>query len=155
MKQLAQVPVEFLRASGADFDEYVYAWIETLQNFWFGRQETWNTLLTAVQGTAPEQTRIADTDLMLKILYPPLKLFQLYLRREDQAFTDSLVQALTWHQEYWTANEARSLSSDGLVALAPLALACLAYDADMTIGVESDYLPKHLIKRSWVGEFTT
>ncbi|SCK50180.1 Immunity protein 49 [Streptomyces sp. SceaMP-e96] len=90
LKQLAQVPVEFRRASGAEFDEYVYAWIETLQNFWLGRQETWNTLVTAVQGTAPAQARIAGTDLMLKNLYPPLELFQLYLRREDQAFTDSL-----------------------------------------------------------------
>ncbi|MFI1282469.1 immunity 49 family protein [Streptomyces sp. NPDC020858] len=155
LKQLAQVPVEFLRASGAEFDEYVYAWIETLQHFWNGRSQLWDTLVTAVQGTAPEQARIADTDLMLKILYPPLELFQLYLRREDQAFNDSLVQALTWHKEYWTANEARSLSGDGLVALAPLAIACMAYDADMAIEVESDYLPKHLIKRSWVGEFTT
>lgn len=99
LKQLAQVPVGFLRASGAEFDEYVYAWIETLQNFWFGRQETWNTLLTAVQGTAPEQARIADTDLMSKILNPPLELFQLYLRRDDQAFNDSLVQALTAKQK--------------------------------------------------------
>ncbi|THA33505.1 immunity 49 family protein [Streptomyces sp. A1547] len=155
LKQLAQVPVEFLRASGAEFDEYVYAWIGTLQNFWFGRQETWDTLLTAVQGTAPEQARIADADLMLKILYPPLELFQLYLRREDQAFNESLVQALTWHKEYWTANEACALSGDGLVAVAPLAIACMAYDADMAIGVESEYLPKHLIRRSWVGEFTT
>ncbi|MFF3860285.1 immunity 49 family protein [Streptomyces sp. NPDC002209] len=155
LKQLAQVPVEFLRASGAEFDEYVYAWIETLQNFWSGRPETWDTLVTAVQGTAPEQARIAGSELILKVLYPPLELFQLYLRREEQAFTESLAQALTWHKEYWTANEARSLSGDGLVALAPLAIACLAYDADMTLGVESDYLPKHLIKRSWVGESTT
>ncbi|MFD9521338.1 hypothetical protein [Streptomyces sp. NPDC059979] len=34
-------------------------------------------------------------------------------------------------------------------------MAYLAYDAHMAIGVESDYLPKYLIKRSWVGEFTT
>ncbi|MFE3553824.1 Imm49 family immunity protein [Streptomyces sp. NPDC059193] len=78
MKQLAQVPVEFLRASGAEFDAYVYAWIETLQNFWFGRQETWNTLLTAVRGTAPEQTRIADTDLLGEVRWArssPVTLF--------------------------------------------------------------------------------
>ncbi|MFF1497120.1 immunity 49 family protein [Streptomyces sp. NPDC058304] len=155
LKQLAQIPVEFLRASGAEFDEYVYAWIETLQNFWSGRPETWDTLVTAVQGTVPEQARIAGSELMLKVLYPPLELFQLYLRREEQAFTDSLAQALSWHKEYWTADEARSLSGEGLVALAPLAIACMAYDADMALRVESDYLPKHLIKRSWVGEFTT
>ncbi|MGW7364314.1 immunity 49 family protein [Streptomyces sp. NPDC054841] len=154
-QHLAQVPVSFLRASGAEFDEYVYAWIETLQNFWFGRSETWDTLVAAVNGTDPQHARIAGTDLMLKILYPPLELFQLYLRRENQAFNDSLVTALTWHKEYWTTDEARALSGDGLVALAPLAIACMAYDADMPIEVESEYLPKHLLRRTWVGEFDT
>ena len=38
VNQLAQVPVSFLRASGAEFDEYIYAWVETLQNFWFWRR---------------------------------------------------------------------------------------------------------------------
>ncbi|MFD4116654.1 Imm49 family immunity protein [Streptomyces niveus] len=63
--------------------------------------------------------------------------------------------ALTWHKECWAANEARSLSGDGLVALAPLAIACMASDADMLIEVESEYLPKHLLRRAWVGEFAT
>lgn len=69
--QLAQVPVSFLRASGAEFDEYVYAWVETLQNLWFGRREVWDTLATAIDGTAPEAAPIAGPELMLKILYPP------------------------------------------------------------------------------------
>ncbi|MEV8366240.1 immunity 49 family protein [Streptomyces niveus] len=64
------------------------------------------------------------TELMVKIIYPSLELFRLYLRREEQAFNEAMVTALTWHKEYWTANEARSLSGDGLVALAPLAIAC-------------------------------
>jgi len=38
--QLAQLPISFLRASGAEFDDYIYAWIETLQNARFGRRET-------------------------------------------------------------------------------------------------------------------
>ncbi|MFF1921508.1 immunity 49 family protein [Streptomyces sp. NPDC058221] len=155
VNQLAQVPVSFLRASGAEFDDYIYAWIETLQHLWFGRPQVWDSLVAAVQGTAPEQARVASTELMLKILYPPLELFQLYLRRENQAFTDSLVKALTWHKEYWTADEARPLSGDGLVALGPLAIACMAYDADMPVEVESEYLPKHLLQRSWLGEFPT
>ncbi|MFC9749612.1 Imm49 family immunity protein [Streptomyces niveus] len=63
--------------------------------------------------------------------------------------------ALTWHEEYWTANEARSLGGDGLVALAPLAIACMASDADIRIDVESEYLPKHPLRRTWFGEFAT
>jgi hypothetical protein len=155
VNQLAQVPVSFLRESGAEFDEYVYAWVETLQNLWFGRQATWETLATAVDGTDPQNVRIASTELMLKILYPPLELFQHYLRREPDRFNASLADALTWHKEYWTATEARALSGEGLVALAPLALACMAHDADMPIEVESEYMPVALLRRSWVGEYDT
>jgi hypothetical protein len=92
---------------------------------------------------------------MLKILYPPLELFHLYLRRETERFNETLATALTWHKEYWTANEARSLSGEGLVALGPLAIACMAHDADMPIEVESEYLPKALLQRNWVGEYDT
>ncbi|MEV0599864.1 immunity 49 family protein [Streptomyces sp. NPDC050315] len=155
LNQLAQVPVSFLRASGVEFDEYVYAWVETLQNAWFGRRETWNTLATAVNGTAPEATRIASTELMLKILYPPLELFHRYQRQEADRFNAALVDALTWHKEYWTADEARNRNGEGLVALGPLAIACMAHDAGLPIEVESEYLPKALLERSWIGEFAT
>ncbi|MGW2256157.1 immunity 49 family protein [Kitasatospora sp. NPDC001660] len=155
INQLAQIPVEFIRASGMEFDDYVYDWIRALQLAWSGDPQLWDPLVAAVRGTAPENARIASTELMLKILYPPLELFQLYLRRETESFNQTLVNALTWHKEYWTANEARSLSAAGLVALAPLAMACLAYDADMPIEVESEYLPHYLVHRTWVGEFPT
>ncbi|MFD4701465.1 hypothetical protein [Streptomyces niveus] len=39
------------------------------------------------------------------------------------------------------------------MALAPLTIACMASDADMRIDVESEYLPKRLLRRTWVGEF--
>ncbi|WP_030669608.1 immunity 49 family protein [Streptomyces rimosus] len=152
LNQLAQVPISFLRESGAEFDEYIYAWVETLQNAWFRRPETWATLVTAINGTDPETAQIASKELMLKILYPPLELFHRYQRQEVDQFNATLVDAVTWHKEYWAANEARSLSSEGLVALGPLAIACMAYDAGMPIEVESEYLPKELLQFGWVGE---
>jgi hypothetical protein len=153
--QLAQVPISFLRESGAEFDEYIYAWVETLQNAWFGRRETWDTLVTAVNGTDPTSAQIADEELILKILYPPLELFHRYQRQEADQFNAVLADTLTWHKEYWTGDEARSMSSEGLVALGPLAIACMAYDAGIPIEVESEYLPKALLKRSWIGEYDT
>ncbi|WP_420823792.1 Imm49 family immunity protein [Streptomyces torulosus] len=41
------------------------------------------------------------------------------------------------------------------MALGPLALACLAYDGGMAVEVESEYLPAHLLRRDWLGEFPT
>ncbi|MEV8351099.1 immunity 49 family protein [Streptomyces niveus] len=102
-----------------------------------------------------ERVRIVGTELMVKIIYPSLELFQLYLRREEQAFKEAMMPALTWRKEYWTANEARSLSGDGLVALAPLVIACMVSDADMLIDVESEYLPKYLLRPTWAREFAT
>lgn len=156
LDRLMQVPVSFLRESGAEFDDYIYDWVEALQSYWARRaDDTWNKLVAAIQGTDPEVARVADKETMLKLLYPPLELFQLYNRQEIEQFNTSLTQALTWHQQYWTADEARSLSGEGLVALGPLAIACMAYDNDFPIEVESEYLPKHLLKRSWVGEYDT
>ncbi|MFC8721080.1 immunity 49 family protein [Kitasatospora sp. NPDC057198] len=155
MAELAEVPTQFLRDSGVRIDEYVYDWIDTLKLASAGRPRAWESLLRAIEGTAPERTRAASTEVMLKLLYPPLELFQLFIRREVEAFNDSLATALTWHKEYWTGNEARSTKPEGFVALAPLAVAVLAYDAGMEIEVESQYLPHHLLHGTWVGEFPT
>ncbi len=57
------------------------------------------------------------------------------------------------HKAYWTADEDRTDDPSGMVALAPLAIACLAYDGDLPIDVQTDYLPKHLLERSRLGEF--
>jgi hypothetical protein len=155
LDQLARVPVSFLRESGAEFDEYIYAWVETLQNAWFGRRETWDTLLTAINGTDPAAPHIASAELMLKILYPPLEVFHRYQRREPERFNAALADALIWHREYWSADQARAKSGEGLVALGPLAVACMAFDADIPVQVESEYLPKYLLERRWVGHIPT
>ncbi|MGY4905325.1 immunity 49 family protein [Streptomyces sp. 900116325] len=95
LNQLAQVLISSLRESGAEFDEYIYAWVETLQNAWFRRREAWDTLVTAVNGTAPESAQVAGKELMLKILYPPLELFHRYQRQDAEKFNAALVDALT------------------------------------------------------------
>ncbi|MGD6742873.1 immunity 49 family protein [Streptomyces sp. BH106] len=154
LDQLARVPVPFLRASGVEFDEYIYAWVETLQNAWFGRQETWDTLVTAIDGTDPAAPHIASAELMLKVLYPPLEVFHRYQRQEPEPFNSALADAVTWHREYWS-EDSRNTSSEGLVAQGPLAIACMAFDAGIPVDVESEYLPRHLLERTWVGQFPT
>lgn len=34
-------------------------------------------------------------------------------------------------------------------------MTCFAYDAEFPVEVESDYLPKHLVQRTWLDEFPT
>ncbi|MFI1398184.1 immunity 49 family protein [Streptomyces sp. NPDC020681] len=155
LDQLARIPVSFLRASGAEIDECLYAWVETLQNAWFSRPETWDTLAAAIDGTDPEAPHIADAELMLNILYPPMEVFHRYQLQEPEPFNSALEKAVTWHREYWSGDEARAVSGAGLVALGPLAIACMAFDADIPVEVESEYLPRYLVERRWVGQAAT
>lgn len=155
MTDLCKVPLSLLRGSGGEYDEYIYAWIDTLQSYWLGHSDVGDKLVTAVRGTDPENVEIASRELMDKILYPPLDLFYRYLRQDQEQFNAALIESVTWHKEYWTGDSDRALSSEGLVALGPLAMACLAHDAGFPLAVESYYLPKALLEGAWVGEFET
>ncbi|MEU4873342.1 immunity 49 family protein [Streptomyces sp. NPDC021608] len=134
MTALCQVPIETLRASGAVFEEYIYHWVDALQTYWLERPGLGDKLVAAFDGTDPDRLRVADRELMLKV---------------------ALVRALELHKDYWTADPEREESGDGDIPLAVLAITCLAYDAGRPIDVESEYLPEHLLKRSWLGEFPT
>ncbi|MGR4881257.1 Imm49 family immunity protein [Streptomyces sp. LARHCF249] len=52
-------------------------------------------------------------------------------------------------------NEEREADIDGAIAIGPLAIACLAYEGEIPIEVDFDYLPKHLLTVGRLGEFPT
>lgn len=155
LDSLCQVPLSLLRESGGEYDAYVYPWVETLQAYWLSRPELGDKLVEAAQGLAPEAAPIAGPEATTKIIWPVVDLFHRFVTADHERFNQSLANALTLHKQYWTADEGRMNDARGLVAVGPLAMACLAYDAGFPIEVESDYLPKHLLKGTWVGEFGT
>ncbi|WP_235458380.1 immunity 49 family protein [Streptomyces olivochromogenes] len=155
MTQLCQVPIETLRASGAVFEEYIYHWVDVLQTYWLEQPDLGEKLVAAFEGTDPDRLRFIDREMMLKVLYPPINLFYRFIGQDPVKFNEALVQTLTLHKEYWTADSEREESGDGDIPLAALAITCLAYDAGRPVEVESEYLPEHLLKRSWLGEFPT
>ncbi|MFC4328175.1 immunity 49 family protein [Streptomyces andamanensis] len=149
---LCQVPLSLLRENGSGFEEHHYAWIDTLQTYWLGGQDLVQKLVAAVDGTDPEA--VADPATVNRLLYPPMEMFHRFIRKDNAGFNQALHNALRWHKDYWS-EEDHAFQISGLVALAPLAIACMAYDADMPVEVESDYLPRALLDRSWVGEYDT
>lgn len=155
MTQLCEIPVDLLRASGAEYDEYIYHWVGALQAYWLKHPGLVDELTAAIQNSYPNIARITDQDLLEKILYQPINLFHKFLRKDEEGFNRALIEALEHHKQYWTETEEREESVEGFLALGPLAIACPAYDGGIPIEVSSDYLPKHLLERSWVGEFET
>jgi len=149
---LAGFPIDVLRTSGGQADEFQYDWIKTLQTYWRSEEGLVDVLLRAMQGADPEADTIAGPEMVAHLFYPPMELFYLLTQREDARFNESLAKALELHKQYWTATSERTSDSDGFVAWRVLAIACLAKDACVDITVESDYLPKNLVDGTWVGE---
>lgn len=155
MTQLCEVPLDLLRSTETRYDEYVYHWVDALQTYWLERPGLAEKLTAAIEASYPEAATIAPRDLLQKVLYQPINLFYHFLRGSDEEFNQALVEALEFHKSYWTADEERAEDFGGYLALGPLAVTCLAYDAGRSIEVESEYLPKCLISRAWLGEFPT
>ncbi len=151
---LAGVPVDLLRGSAPEYDEFVFAWVHALQVHIRGEGDLVEAVLAAMRGTEPEAVRGASPEAVLQLHFPPIELFYHYTQREAAKFADALVTALELHKQYWTADPERPRNSASIVALAPLAMACLARDAGMAFDVESDYLPHHLLAGTRVGEIT-
>ncbi|MEU9317114.1 immunity 49 family protein [Streptomyces sp. NPDC048295] len=155
MTQLCEIPLERLRAPEGAYDEYIYHWVDALQTYWLRRPGLVEKLTAAIQMSDPSVARITPLDLLQGQLYPPINLFYHFVTRDTEGFSPALVEALKLHQTYWTLNDERAADIDGSIALGPLAIACLAYDGELPIDVESEYLPKHLLEHTWLGEFPT
>ncbi|TXS63142.1 hypothetical protein EAO76_40655 [Streptomyces sp. sk2.1] len=153
LDMLTRVPTSLLRDCGGALDEYIYAWVETLRSFWLRHDDVGQHLVRAVDLSAPEHARVIDPETMSKLKYPPMMMFYRYLRNDAAGFNEALNDALRWHKEYWTADEDRTQNIEGVVAIAPLAIACLAKANGIPIEVESGYLPTALLDFSWRGEF--
>ncbi|MFI5944974.1 immunity 49 family protein [Streptomyces uncialis] len=156
MAELAELPLDVLRTSGAAHEEYLYHWVGALQAYWLRDQARMVEELSATFAKShPDALRIAGRDWVQRLSYPPVNLFYRFLNRDHTGFHEALVEALELHKAYWTADEEREEDLDGVFSLGILAMACLAYDGDFPLGVESDYIPHHLITRDWLGEFPT
>ena len=155
MNELCGFDLTKLRASEAVIDEFQYLWVDTLQTYWLERPGLAEKLTATLQASHPDNVHVAPRDLLDQQIYPPINLFYLFIRRDHDGFNQALLEALEAHKTYWTADEDREMYVTGFLALGPLAITCLAYDAGFPIDVESDYLPKYFLNREWLGEFPT
>lgn len=163
-QELCEIPVELLReageSDGARYNPYIYYWIAALQDFVLNRPGLGENLLQAMELSTPGTSHIGGADTLDRLVFPQLNTFLHLVQRRSDEFNQALAEGLVAHGEYWTSTEERANDIDGVVPMALLAFACFGYDAaevetDFHFEVESGYLPKHLLERSWYGEFPT
>lgn len=154
LQLLVDMPLELVQQSGMDHDEFDLKFAQALQKFSRREQGLAEALTEAMAATDQERVREPRLEYALRIAYTTMKaLFYLLRSNQEEKFNEALAQALEQHKKYWTADDDKAEHPRGFVALGPLAIACIAKDAGMTITVESEYLPKHLVLGSWVGEY--
>ncbi|GAB2806010.1 hypothetical protein GCM10027200_02010 [Lentzea nigeriaca] len=146
--ELCKVGKYTLRGSGAQVEDYVHPWVETLQRYLAGDQVPPSLLESVIDLTNPEQAKFATRDFMLFVAYPPANILFRVLRGTAEQFNDALMQATTAHRDYWHQADFAD-NPDGYIALAALAMAICGKDKGFPVEVVSDYLPENLLNGTW------
>jgi hypothetical protein len=145
---LIEAPATVLRASSTRADEYAYLYVEALRGFWQSNPKTGELLVEALAATDPDHLVNADPDYVVDLVVPEMDCFLRILGKDEPAFNAALAKALQLHEGYWSKDE-RKNDFDGFLALGPLAMAAIAHDRDITVKVDSDYMPAWLVTWDW------
>ncbi len=143
IERLCRTPIDTLRGSGAQFDEYIFHWISALQLFLRHTEILDEPLQQAIEGT--KEIRYTYRDSAVQLNYPAIELFYRVLQRDPKRFNESLVRALHLHRRFWTTGDNRR-EPEGFIALPLTAISIFARRAGMNIDVDSDYLPRTLLR---------
>ena len=161
-RSLCQISVNTLEQAGesrgAQYNPYIYHWIQALQVFVLQQPGLGEHLMKAMELSDPANAEIGDSETLNKLTFPPLNTLMYLAQRKSDKFNQALAEGLELFRSFHTATPERSEEIDGGVPLELFALACLAYDTveidpDFQFDVESGYLPRHILHRSWYGEF--
>jgi hypothetical protein len=145
---LANIPLEILRNSSTKSEEYVYLYVDVLQALWRREKDLGTRLVNAIKATDPEKLEEKlerGVDHALYIVVPALNLLLQFLQNDVTQFNQGLASALEDHKAFWSVIERRRRDPYGFIAWPLLAIASLAYEFEMPLEVESDYLPPRLL----------
>lgn len=143
---LTRVSRKVLRRSSTTGDEFAFAEIEALQAFYQGLPETPELVVRAMELTDPDKLQISDARYVLHHTVPEIQCLFHLLDRDEAGFNEALHEGVKLHKKYWSSSENRRGDPRGMFSLALTAYASLAYDRDMKVEVESDYVPRWLFE---------
>jgi hypothetical protein len=141
---LAGIDDSLLAASGNELDEYHYAWKAALVA---SRKEP-QAVAASIDRAREAFTRLSIADPASAA--PDLPLFdalERLARNDATGFTQALTAALAAHASFWSSVDQAEFH-EGWVAWGATALACLARDRGLAIGVTSGYVPAVLVENT-------
>jgi hypothetical protein len=143
---LASTPLELVRASSTTADEFQYLLVDALRLLTASADApAAERLLDGLEATDPEAIRIADADWVLDLRVPEIDLLLRIVDGDAPGFAEALQKALDLHRRYWERG-GRANDPEGLLALGPLAAACLALERRQPVEVSSPYIPARVLR---------
>ncbi|SOD59143.1 Immunity protein 49 [Streptomyces zhaozhouensis] len=153
VEDLVRVPEDAIGRGGGALDPYMRAWTGAMRAFFREDADVYDRINRGIELTAPEELRNATPEIALHRHFPLMRLLFDVAAGWSDRFDEDLREAVCLHHAFWTARGGpeefttdRSVVPEGFFALGPTALACLAHDRGLPVGVTSDYLPEHLIR---------
>jgi Immunity protein 49 len=156
---LVRRSTDIMRQRSEGVNEYSHLMVDALKSFYSSYyesedliQETSTKLRAAINATDGDKIIPLTIDGTINFALPAMELVAALLEGNVQNFNESLADALECHKKYWSSDEQLSGDPRGFIAIAPLGLACAAYDAGFPIEVESEYIPKYILERQFLAQ---
>jgi Immunity protein 49 len=156
LESLVRKSTDIMRQRSEGVNEYSYLMVDALKSFYSSYyeskdliKETSIKLRAAIDATDADKIIPLTIDGTISFALPAMELLASLLEGNVQNFNESLADALECHKKYWSSDEQKAGDPRGFIAVAPLGLACAAYDAGFPVEVESDYIPKCILERQF------
>jgi len=150
---LCSVPLCVLQESSTKEPQYRDLFATAIHRYWNNEDGIPKLLIEAMEKTDPDRYELVSPEWTLHLDVPQIKLFMQAVSH-DAHFGKTVELALNLHKAYWSKNAKdeydRPMDPDGFLAINLLGLAAMAYDRDLSVDIDSEYLPMYLVDGSFL-----
>lgn len=119
--------------------------VHALRGWHVEAEDTGERFVKCIDATDPKEYDAAYHNYLLRIDVPQITV-TFHCLGEKKEFTESLVNAVQRHKEFYSSKKKHRDDLDGYFSLGLTAIAVEARERGLQLGVESDYLPPALLK---------
>ncbi|HUQ03194.1 MAG TPA: immunity 49 family protein [Kofleriaceae bacterium] len=142
---LAGIPLDLLRQLAPADPPWALREREALQALALGRRDAPDLLVAAAAAADPKTAPDLARDWVLDVVTPELQLGFRALARDQAGVDQWMTEAIKGHHHYYFQRPDRRNDLMAQLALAPLAMACVAHDMGVRTSVATDYVPARVI----------
>lgn len=146
-----KISTDNLREAEITSDDVDFYHVDFLKGLTDKTVDIGSLLSRVMTATDPDRLPERRHNYVLDIVVPELTTYIHFLSNDEAEFNRTLLEAVTYHKQFWTtASSTSDYDPEGWISLPLLAVSVLAaYNKELRITIKSDYIPKWLIDWDW------